>query len=77
LYALIIELIIFVSVPNCKRIETLVLVLLYLEVVDAVAKALVNFRSSSGKDFECFANNGTNPSSTISFLVKLLLKEEQ
>ena len=66
MYALIIELIIFVSEPNCNRIETTVLELLYSEVVDAVANALVNLASSSGKDFECFVNNPTNPSSTIS-----------
>ena len=38
-----IELIIFVSVPNCNLIEIFVLILLYLEVVEAVANALVNF----------------------------------
>ena len=44
-----------------------VLVLLYLEVVEAVANALVNFSSSSGSDLECFANTATNPSNTTSF----------
>ena len=43
-----------------------VLILLYLEVVEAVANALVNFSSSSERDFECLVNNVTNPSSTIS-----------
>ena len=66
MYALIIELIIFVSVPSCNLIDMFVLVLLYLEVVEAVANALVNFSSSSGRDFECFVNNVVNPSSTIS-----------
>ena len=61
------ELIIFVSVPNCNLIEILVLVLLYFEVVDAVANALVSFCSRSGRDFEYFVNKETNPSSTISF----------
>ena len=54
------------SVPNCKRIETLVLFLLYFEVVDEVANASVSFCSSSGIDFECFVNNGNKPSRTIS-----------
>ena len=44
-----------------------VLVLLYLEVVEAVANVLVNCSSSSGSDLECFANTATNPSSTTSF----------
>ena len=61
-----IELIIFVSVPSCNLIDTFVLILLYLEVVEEVANALVNFSSSSGRDFECFVNNVTNPSNTIS-----------
>ena len=43
-----------------------VLILLYLEVVEAVVNASVNFSSSSGRDFECFVNNETNPSITIS-----------
>ena len=60
------ELIIFVSVPSCNLIDMLVLILLYLEVVEAVANALVNCCSSSERDFECFVNNVTNPSSTIS-----------
>jgi len=55
-----------VSVPNDNLIDTVVLDLLYLEVVDAVANALVNFCSSSGRDFEYFVNNVVRPSSTIS-----------
>ena len=66
MYAVIIELISFVSVPNCNLIEIFVPTLLYLEVVEAVENALVSFCSSSGRDFECLANNVTNPSSTIS-----------
>ena len=44
-----------------------VLVLLYLEVVEEVANAAVNFSSSSGRDFECFVNNVVTPSKTISW----------
>ena len=66
MYALIIELIIFVSEPNCNRIDMFVFFLLYFEEVDTVENALVNFCSSSGSDFECFVNNEINPSRTTS-----------